>query len=427
MADTLQKLRPDRDLQCYFLRPSAAAALSSASASGFTVSGSWRQQFDWVVVEWNCNNTFEHPSFRNLPDGDLSGLVLTYHETRQNCIPIDSTLFATVDWPSLRIWADSGGTETMYKVPLKPHAVPIAGSYQAPTATFTLEGSLTSGDLLQLAWEGEHYIYSVLGLDTMQSAVQGLATAINTFSPTITAVASGAQVTLTYVGAGQTAATSTVGTNGNRVGVYGIVKGAQTESWQQWFQLMSGGTSPSQWQVTLNFSTLRDENNVLIPMNSVRKMRWTYAADLQTGSYQRTEFQVVVSNWQVSGTNAGYQIAGPGSRRIEDTAPQIVYTGTWDLGLGNFSGGTIHHTTTPGDSAACTYRASQSHTLYLGTRKAASGAQLTVVVDGGAVTLDLSLAGEDVLVRIPLGTLSGQAPHTVAITHAGAAGASLYF
>ena len=62
MADTLQKLRPDRDLQCYFLEPSAAAALSAASETGFTISGSWRQQFDWVVIEWNRNNTFEHPS-----------------------------------------------------------------------------------------------------------------------------------------------------------------------------------------------------------------------------------------------------------------------------------------------------------------------------------------------------------------------------
>ena len=427
MPDTLQKLRPDRDLQCYFLRPSAAAALSATSANGFTVSGSWRQQFDWAVIEWNRDNTFEHPVFRNFPDGNLSGLILTYDETRQNCIPIDSTLFATVDWPSLRIWAESGGTETMYKVPLKAHAVPIAGSYQAPTATFTLQGSVTSGDLLQLAWEGEHYIYSVLGLDTMQSAVLGLAGAINTFSPTTTAVASGAQITLTYVGVGQTAATSTVGVNGNRIGIYGIVNGAQTESWQPWFQPMSGGTSPTQWRVSLDFSALHDENNVLVPMSAVRKMRWTYSADLQAGRYQRTEFQAVVSNWTVNGTNTGYQVAGPGSRRIEDTAPQIVYTGTWDLGLGNFSGGTIHHTTTPGDSTACTYRASQSHQLYLGTRKAAGGAQTTVVVDGGAaMTVDLSLAGEDILVRIPLGTFSGQAAHTVTITHAGAAGASLY-
>ena len=87
MAAPLFKLRPDRDLQCYFERPSAIAAMSAASAEGFTVSGCWRQQFDWVVIEWNRDNVFEHPALRNLPDGDLSGLTLTYEETRNNCIP----------------------------------------------------------------------------------------------------------------------------------------------------------------------------------------------------------------------------------------------------------------------------------------------------------------------------------------------------
>ena len=36
-AVTLQKLTPNQDLQCYFFEPSAIAALSSASDSGFTV------------------------------------------------------------------------------------------------------------------------------------------------------------------------------------------------------------------------------------------------------------------------------------------------------------------------------------------------------------------------------------------------------
>ena len=49
MSEILEKLRPDRDLQCYFERPSGIAALSSTSATGFTVSGCWRQQFDWAV------------------------------------------------------------------------------------------------------------------------------------------------------------------------------------------------------------------------------------------------------------------------------------------------------------------------------------------------------------------------------------------
>ena len=68
MTEQLTKLRPDRDLQCYFERPSAVAALSGASADGFTVSGCWRQQFDWAVIEWNRDNVFEHPELRNLPE-----------------------------------------------------------------------------------------------------------------------------------------------------------------------------------------------------------------------------------------------------------------------------------------------------------------------------------------------------------------------
>src|ERR1700704_4078000 len=108
MPETLEKLSPDRDLQCYFQRPSAIAALSAASPNGFTVSGTWRQQFDWTVIEWTRDNVFEHPAFRYLPISDLYGLTLTYNEVRENCIPLDSDLFPTVDWPNLRVWADPG-------------------------------------------------------------------------------------------------------------------------------------------------------------------------------------------------------------------------------------------------------------------------------------------------------------------------------
>src|ERR1700682_6373741 len=133
MPEQIQKLSPDRDLQCFFFQPSAVAALSGASPSGFTLSGAWRQQFDWAVVEWNRDNVFEHPLFRNLPDGDLSGLTLIYDETRTNCIPLDSDLFPTVDWPSLRIWADDGTGEKVYRVDLKTHAAAIQGAYTSAT------------------------------------------------------------------------------------------------------------------------------------------------------------------------------------------------------------------------------------------------------------------------------------------------------
>jgi hypothetical protein len=139
VPDYLEKLRPDQDLQCYFERPSAIAALSEATATGFKVSGTWRQQFDWCVVEWNQHNVFEHPAFRNLPDGDFTGYSLTYEESRENCQLMDSDLFAIVDWPSLRIW--TGTSSTPYKVRLRDYATPIEGSWVNPTAELELQGT----------------------------------------------------------------------------------------------------------------------------------------------------------------------------------------------------------------------------------------------------------------------------------------------
>ena len=51
MPETLQKLRPDRDLQCYFLLPSAIAAMSQASAeSSSVVMTPWSSQApDWPL------------------------------------------------------------------------------------------------------------------------------------------------------------------------------------------------------------------------------------------------------------------------------------------------------------------------------------------------------------------------------------------
>ena len=197
MADTLTKLRPDRDLQCYYFQPSAIAALSGASATGFTLSGTWRQQFDWAVVEWNRDNTFEHPMFRNLPDGDLSGITLSYREARTNCIPMDSDLYPTVDWPSLRIWADPGAGEQVYYVKLMNYATPAAGSYVPATATMTLGGTPTTGDYIGVSFLSEQYNYQLYGTDTIDSAITQLAAAVNSFSSTMSATASGSSITLT--------------------------------------------------------------------------------------------------------------------------------------------------------------------------------------------------------------------------------------
>ncbi len=427
MAETLQKLQPDRDLQCYFFEPSAIAALSSSSPNGFTVSGSWRQQFDWAVIEWNRDNVFEHPAFRSLPDTDLSGLTLTYCETRQNCIPLDSDLYATVDWPNLRVWANAGAGEQVYKVPLKNYATPVAGSYQSATVQFQLSGTVTASDYVGLAFLGEHYPYLMNAGDTLEVAIQNIVAGVNAFSTTMQAVGNGTSITLTYVGSGQTAQNSTTGANGNRIGVYTYVSGAMSEQWDAPWRLLSGGTSPSQWQITLPFASLADPVLGTIPANAVRKLRWTYSADLQAGAFSRSEFQVVVSNWNVTGSGQAYSIAGAGSRRIEDNSTQVQYTGAWTSASGNYSGGTIQSTSTNQSSLTCSYTSAQQHSLYLGTRLIDGGTLISISVDGQApVTVNLNVPEEDVLIRTPLGQLAAGS-HTITATHVGTDGTYFYF
>jgi hypothetical protein len=423
MPDQLSKLRPDRDLQCYFQEPSAVAALSATSPSGFTVSGCWRQQFDWVVVEWNRDNVFEHPALRNLPDGDLSGLHLSYQEVRTNCIPLDSTTYDSVSWSYLRIWEESNNTENFHQVPLLQYAVAVEGSYAQPTVVFEFQGTPAAGDIVGLAWLDQYPNYWVVAGNAAADVASGLAANINaqTGASNVSASANGSQITLTYNGA--------PGANGNRVGVYGWVYSPSnsTGAWSPSFAMFQGGTSPQCWQVNLDFSNLKNDSGNTVTTTNIRKLRWTWAADLQSGNFVRSEFSVVVTNWQATGTNLTYSVAGPGSRRIEDIAPEVSYTGTWVEERGNYSGGAIHHTTTPGDHVRCTYSAA-AHSLYLGTRYTSNGGQVTVQVDSNmALIVNLQRSLEDVLIRVQIGQFSEQAQHTVTVTHTGAAGTDVYF
>lgn len=396
------------------------AALSATSASGFTVSGCWRQQFDWVVVEWNRDDVFEHPSLRKLPDGDLSGVQLSYQETRTNCVPMDSTTYDSIGWSYLRIWEESGGVENFHRVPLKQYATPV-GSYTQPTVQFQLQGTLTAGDYIELAWLDQHSNYQIAAGDTLASALAGLAGFINANTTGgVTASASGASITLTYNGA--------PGSNGNRVGVYGTVHGAGTEQWSPWWGMFTGGISPTEWQVSLDFSNLTGDDGHKVTTTNVRKMRWTWAADWQAANFQRSEFSIAAANWQPMGSSLLYSVAGAGSRRIEDGAPEVVYTGTWVEERGNYSGGSIRHTTAAGARLQCTYTAAYPHTLYLGTRYCDNGGQITVQVDANAaITVDLKRALEDVLIRVPLEQFQGTGPHTVTVTYIGTNGTDVYF
>jgi hypothetical protein len=436
MTEQLTKLRPDRDLQCYFERPSAVAALSDTSPTGFTVSGVFRQQFDWAVLEWNRDNVFEHPALRPLPDGNLHGLRLAYDEERDNCMLWDCTLWPTVDWPYLRVWATGqDGVEREYKVPIT--GTPL-GAYAEAAATFTISGEPATGECLELAWESDdgvpgwyrHATHSLYYDQKAKDGLQILAISINsaTDQTGMSAEASDTQITLKY--------RADKGANGNRIGAYANPIGLGKATWDPVCQLLSGGVSPTKRHVEIDFGNLQGYvgpdflNLATVPTTNVRKMRWTWAPPQSAGEFAAGEFRVLISNWTVSGTGAGYCVAGPGSWRVEDDAPQLTYSGAWDhSGRGNYSGGSIALTTQTGASVSHTYLSDRSHVLYLGTRRFrnASGAAAKIVIEADGVSRneDLALAGiEDTLVRLPIANME-PGEHTVTVRQAGAG--SFYF
>ena len=323
---TLQKLMPNHDLQCYFFQPSAIAALSSTSASGFTVSGSWREQFDWAVVEWNRDNVFEHPALRNLPDGDLSGITLTYQETRTNCIPMDSDLFHTVPWPFLRVWApDSTGTEQVYQVPLTSYATPVAGSYNCAYANFTLSGTLTAGDFVGIAYLENSITYQVGGWEGSAAGVLAQIVLAYASDPLLRATSSGDTLTVYYTGGVDLDASPTTGANGNTFGVYSFAcsatGGTSTLSWDSGAQTLANGTSPTQWQVTIPFHSLSgyiDPDyttlHAITNPQEIRKVRWTYTAALQAGSFVAE--RVRGGGERLDGDGNGARLFGGGSGKL---------------------------------------------------------------------------------------------------------------
>jgi hypothetical protein len=263
--------------------------------------------------------------------------------------------------------------------------------------------------------------------DTPETIAQAIAASVQGFSPTMDAVAIGSRIRLTYLGAGQTLETSRTGANGNRIGVYGHVTPGSPLAWDKLWCRLSGGVSPTEWLIDLSFAGLVDDTGAPIPTSRVRKLRWTYAAALQPSAYVRSEFEVRVSDWQVTGTGLTYRVAGPGSRRIEDDDPLVSYSGTWTRGQGKFSGGSIRHSIAPGSKATIQYYASQEHELYVGTRGCFNGASARVRVDAGPErTFPLLIAAEDVLQRIHIGEY-GPGQHSVVVEHSGLPGSYLYF
>lgn len=137
MPEILTKLQPNRTMQLRgFDAFGAAAALHSATANSFTVSGVFRDSADFaVLVLYDADNFYEHASLKYLPDFDFSQLNLSFDVKYTGLRPIDSPRYATIDWPYLDVIREDNSTA---RIRLSDHATLASGNYTKAFTAFTI-------------------------------------------------------------------------------------------------------------------------------------------------------------------------------------------------------------------------------------------------------------------------------------------------
>lgn len=146
MPERINKLQPDRTLQLRgFNTFAAAASITNASPTGFTVSGTFHDPADFAVaVLYDADNYFEHPSIKYLPDFNFAGLTLTFNLNYTDGVqPIDSPKFNWIDWATLDC-VKSDVNSTPAQVNLWDNATLVGSSFPAATATCNILAGASS-------------------------------------------------------------------------------------------------------------------------------------------------------------------------------------------------------------------------------------------------------------------------------------------
>lgn len=478
---TLAKLDPRCTVNLRgFDRRGAAAALHGVTASGFTVSGVFRDMADFCVLKiWDADNFFEHYTLRYLPDCDFTGVVLTFDLHYDGLQPVDSPKFNWIDWATLDCVRADG---SIAMVRLWDHATLQAGSFTAATATITVvDNGLQAFDRVTLWLNNIAFDYIVPNPATGVTAATvaaALAAQINTanwpaLSPTLGLIASssGAALTvkaarwgtvntsgttvtwasgekLTAIPAGSTvwingtaytvasvaSATSLTltasagtqsdvrylaergGADGNMLTVYGLWKNANLTFDAAAYPL-TGGSSDCTWRVSIDF-TARG-------VDQLREAWLTFAPALANGAaYVDTEWTATFTNWECTDPNGRLplQVAGPGSVRVGNRDRWAVYTGTgWaEQDANNLWRGFARVSNTTGDQVRVRYHCQHAHDLWIGTALYVDKGIVSVSLDGDAATdLDCYLAVEPPVLprrRVRTGVAAGAHELLIAVT-----------
>lgn len=168
MPERIYKLQPDRTV---FLRGfdhfGAAAAVHNATADSFNVSGVFRDPADFaVVVLYDADNFFEHPTLKYLPDFDFSNLTLTFNLAAENLMPINCRKYPTIDWPYLGVETPNGDRT---RVSLAELSTIVAGQDEPASGTLEiLTDDLQGFDRLTLWYLNLAFDYIVPGKPSVE-------------------------------------------------------------------------------------------------------------------------------------------------------------------------------------------------------------------------------------------------------------------
>jgi hypothetical protein len=403
------------------------AALHSASATGFTVSGIFRKAAAfWVLVLFDIDDYFGHPRIKALPASDLTGIVLEFDVTFSGAAGYDCPKFPTIDWPFLDYILMDG---TMGRIDLSvgnfqsshggggtanPNATTItSGTHGAASCVFGVNTSGAAfGDYLTLWFQNSSWTWTYLTMT--QSDFVNLINATSWGSNLYQLQAAGG-------GGGITITASPAGVDGNMIRLYSIASNPSGFSLVPAGQQLAGGSSAVTYHVKLDFSSLG--------LTDVRQLWLTFAPLLaDSANYADTQADIIVTNWGATADPHGLMplaAAGPGSVRIEESDVWTTFAGNWSrTDVGWFSNGFAAVSGTPADSVMVTYWCPHVHDLWLGTYLALGGGTFATTVDGvAAASIDTALATtEEISTRrqVATGLTAGQ--HTVVLTISGGNG-----
>lgn len=406
MAQPIVKFQPDR---CVSLRGfsgfGAAAAITKASATGFTVSGVFRAADDFaVVVIYDEDDFFEHPINKYLPDPNLAGLVLEFDLTFTGLQPIDSAKYPTIDWAYLDV-AKADGTAA--QIPLFANANQNGGTYTAASTVIQIAAApAVAFDRVTVWYQNNAADYVASGGESATTVAAALAATMNTWAD-VSAVADGPNITITARKAG---------IDGNMLTLYTQSKTATLVA-SPAVAPLAGGSSDATWHVRLDFTALG--------IDQVRQAWLTLAPQLANGAaYQDTEFKAGFSNWGITSDPNGIaalKVAGPGSVRIEETDDWCTYSGSsWTptSGGGFYSHGFAKVASTPGDSVTIQYWCGERHDLWVGTALYVDRGVGSILIDGvPQPNLNTFLSAlEPVVTRRKVGSAIAAGQHAVTIT-----------